>query len=544
MMQKEKILKKSALVAVAAASLIAAPTVAKAADGNTETGKTEATGKLSEAGLSAVSVDASNGVLTATASGSAKEILVGTGKAKIGKGGSAGTITVSNWDIYEPENNTVNVDLSKLKNTVDNYLVLQTNQSEGKVAIVKIPVKAKYIKVKYDAGEAALLASYGESSKNASSVEVKSEATSDGKAGEAAELQYRTVYSSEWADMQEVMPGLKLYQENGAQLYIRLKAGEGENNNSLPAEPNGKEKLTYNNNQTAIGVYEAPSLPGKEVKVTIPAKAKGPTISADFTNGTVKIPKKTEYRLLEGNNFIGELDTPAESDGCKYYYRAATDGKAQSIDSVFTAAAGGTGTVAQAGTTEGRKAVLEIRKAATAKKAASKWSRLEIETLEDMGGYVTVGDTRSIDAIKTEKKQAETGGTEYKGRGIIESKVFEDKDKTGEGIFAIDYLPPKKDGSYDSIQITNKSVNDYEIYVDAAGTGDPNTATGTIRKTKVSGKGTRENKVTKITKLTDLSQIWIRRAGNKKNKTWATNWTKLGVIDYDIPAKTPDTGGN
>lgn len=551
MMQKEKILKKSVLVAAAAASLIAAPTVVKAAEGDTEAGKTEATGKFSEAGLSAVSVDASNGVLTATAGDDAKEILVGTGKVKIKKGESTGTITVSSWDVYEPTEKKINVDLSKLKNTVDNYLVLQTNKSDGKVAIVKIPVKAKYTKVKYDAGRAVLQAGYGATSKDAALEDLTFETgagsgdtSPGGTINKAEELEYRTAYS-QWFGMTDTQKklDLKLYQENGTQLYIRLKA---EGSKDLSGDPDGTEKLAYDN-QTAIGVYQAPSLPGKEVKVTIAAKAKGPTISADFTSGTVKIPKKTEYRLLgEDNKFVPEaLEKPTESDSCIYYYRAATDGKAQSIDSVFTAAAG-TGTAALDDTKTEKTAVLEVRKAATAKKAASKWTRLEIKTLEDMGKYVTVGD-KTLEEITTRKNTAKTDPSkEYKGQGIILSKVYEgDKTSEANSVFAIAYTKSKTTNTVcDSIQITNKGVNDYEIYI---GTADPNTTTDKIKKTKVSGKGTRTEKVTKITKLADLSQIWIRRAGDKKNKVWATTWTELGVIDYDIPATTPaqssGTGG-
>lgn len=564
-MQKEKILQKSILIAAAAVSLAAAPTIVKAAGENDGAGGADATaptGTFSDAGLQSVSVNASNGVLTVTPLNNAREILVGTGKVKIKKGETSGTITVSNWDVYEPETSggAVKVDLSKLKNTVDNYLVLQANTAtaDKKVAIVKIPVKAKYIKakVRYEAGEAILQAGYGETSKQAALEDLKltSETDSDSTVNKAAELQYRTVYSNEWQDMVgNTAPDLGLYQENGAQLYVRLKAGkvEGDTNNStdgsLP-EQNGKETLAYDN-QPAVKIYQSSSLPGKEVKVTISARAKGPSISADFTKGTVKIPKKTEYRLVENNAFIPEaIPTPdaSKGDGCKYYYRAATDGKAQSIDSVFTAA-DGTSTAPQDNNSTERNAVLEVRKAATDKKAASKWSRLEIKTLENMGKYVTIPSDQTLESITAKKNAAKNNPTAaYTGEGIITSKVFEVEGTAAQtddkNIFKIEYAKSKSSLTQDdSVKITNKGVSDYEIYVDKTTTGaaDPNTITDKLKTTKVPGRGTRTEKITTLKGLPDLSTVWIRRAGNKKNKDWATSWERLGVVDYSIPAATP-----
>lgn len=574
-MQKGKILQKSILVAAAAVSLAAAPTIVKA-DGNDAPGGADTpapTGTFSDAGLQSVSVDASNALLTITPKESPKEVLVGTGKVKIKKGETSGTITVSNWDVYEPRTDgTVKVDLSKLKNTVDNYLVLQSNTAGKNVAIVKIPVKAKYIKakVRYEAGEAILQAGYGETSKEAALEDLKlTTATEAGKTGtqenggasagttknKAEELQYRTAYSSEWQDMVgDSAPDLELYQENGAQLYVRLKAGKVEgdtnpSNDGTLSEQNGKETLAYDKHP-AVKVYQSSSLPGKEVKVTIAAKAKGPSISADFTKGTVKIPKKTEYRLVENNEFIpNPSPTPdaSKGDGCKYYYRAATDGKAQSINDVFTAAPGTTATPQDNDPAVRREAVLEVRKAATDKKAASKWSRLEISTLEDMNKYVNLPAEQTLEKVTERKNTAKTKPTEaYTGAGIIQSQVFEVEGKPADkNIFTIEYAKSKSSLTQDdSVKITNKGVNDYEIYVDktTTGTANPNTITDKLKTTKVPGRGTRTEKITTLKGLTDLSTVWIRKAGNKKNKDWATSWTPLGVVDYSIaatPAQTP-----
>lgn len=514
MMQKEKLLKRSVLIAAAATSLTIVPTVAKAEAGD-----------FADAGLGTVSADASNGVLKVQVTAGATEALVGTGKVKIKKGEKTGTITVSNWDVYDTgtasdDNRTeIQVDLSKLKNTVDNYLVLQSNKStDNNVAIVKIPVKAKYTKVKYDA-ENGLQAGYGASSGAAALTSL--DKTAEGSAvPKEQELEYRTVYSN-WKPMDgDTKPNLELYQENGTQLYVRLEAGSVSG-----ALQKGEEKLSYDD-KDPIPVYEAPNLPGKEVKVSIPAKAKGASISADFTKGTVKIPKKSEYRIVEGDKVTAKnKDATVGADGCKYEYRPATDGKAQEVNSLFGETSG----------TTSRTAVLEVRKAATAKKAASKWSRLEIQTQEDMKNYVTVTDTTPVESVKTTKEQKKAAGEEYTGNGGIKaSTVFEDKEKQTPAL-KFDYAKSKKTSPgavYDSVSITNTSTNEYEIYI---GSETPNATTKATIKVSAKKSATTESKpITKKLDKFDLTKVWVRKAGNKQKKHWATTWTELGFIDYPL----------
>lgn len=511
MMQKQKIVQRSLLAAAAAISFVLAPTVVKAADGS-----------LGAAGLATVKVDGKNAQLKVTATDSAvQEILVGTGRANVKKQ----TITVSTWDVYD--GNDVTVDLSKLKNTTDNYLVLGTNKTKD-VSIIKIPAKGKVTKVKYDAANVALQAGYGTTSKEATANTKLLKAEEDAK----NVYEYRTAYSG-WTDMGEKgLPQLDLYQQNGSQLYVRLK-GEAEGPVQSSAEGTAKEELKYNGQEDLLPVFVAPSLPGKEVKVTITAKAKGPTITADYTSGTVKIPKNTEYRLVTNASILkpaGTAKQDAAASVTESYFTKYADGQAHSVSLLFEEA-GAPNTV--------DSAALEVRKTKTEKKAPSKWYRLTIQPLKDLEG-VTPGENK--DSLKGEGNGTlppANATAKYEGQGIAGAVVKEES--TGSNVLAIKYIPKtSKTKTTYTIEITNSGKNNYEVYVAKKGdTTNPANITGRLSVTKVSAgkKGTLKPK-----NDDDLSWVWIRKAGDKKLKNWASNWVKLGVIDlpYDVPTTQTD----
>lgn len=540
-MQKEKILQKTFFVAVAAVNLVAVPAVVKADDA-----ATVATPAIP---ATSITVDGSKGLLTV--SSTAKEVLVGTGKANVKKA----TITVSKWDVYEPKENKVNVDLSKLKNTTDNYLVLSTSTDESKISIVKIPVAAKYTKVKYDAKTESLEASYGDSAKNAKTVTLAGGTTASGDQAAAndadiAKFQYRTTYSG-WEFFATVKPDLALYQENGAQLYVRLKAGATATDTTTSGSQvtKGTETLTYDNGQEdlKVPVFDAQSLPGKESKVTIAAKAKGPSVTANFTTGMIKLPKNTEYRIVQANDAGFKPDkeaTPVSKDGNEYEYgQSPTDKKEYSADEVFVKA----GITLPTDPSQTLTAVLEVRKP-KGKKAASKWSRVKIQTLEKLGGAVTVG---AVDKTKkgADKKPAANVTEEFKGSGISGSKVQEgDKD-----VIAVTYSSSGTKTKTYSVAVENKSTTySYEIATCISGSGSrtqdvldkaPDAMPEKYKITKVSAARSADKSVVKkISKVDEWSPVWIRRAGDKKSQQWATDWAYLGTVDY--PYDAPTTAGS
>lgn len=531
-MQKEKILQRSLFIAVAAVGLTMAPTAVKAVDEAPATTPTPtpSEGKFSDVGLNPATVDGTTGVLTVSAAKGAKEILVGTGKANVKKK----TITVSNWDIYEPASDgSVKVDLSKLKNTVDNYLVLGTNTTNN-VSIVKIPIAAKITKVKFDAKKAVLQAGYGANSSEAALKELTVDS--------GAVFEYRTAYS-DWTDMvstvnsNSTLPDFSFYQQNGSQLYVRLKGddGKGEGGNVDELKQNNDEKLSYNG-QSEIPVYVAPHLPGKEVKVTIAAMAKGPSLTADFTNGTVKIPKNTEYRLVttdESNKIYPETGgtsaapadtttTPAPAPAAAYV-KTLSDGKAHSVTDILTGAH-----VAESV----QKAALEVRKTETDKKPASKWNRLMIQRQLPLEGQITVGGTIDVTA-KPSGVPPQNPTQKYDGGGINKAEVHED----GKNVFTIEYATTGSKTKTNIIKITNIGKCSYELRV---GGKDLEAAPTEGKVTKIAAATTRAKTVT-LKNVNDYSSIWIRRSGDKKTKNWATLWAKLGIVDYpyEVSAAAP-----
>lgn len=527
-MQKEKILQRSLFIAVAAVGLTMAPTAVKAVDEAPATTPTPtpSDGKFSDAGLGPATVDGTTGVLTVSAANGAKEILVGTGKANVKKK----TITVSNWDIYEPASDgSVKVDLSKLKNTVDNYLVLGTNTTNN-VSIVKIPIAAKITKVKFDAKKAVLQAGYGANSSEA--------ALKDLTVDTGAVFEYRTAYS-DWTDMvsNSKLPDFSFYQQNGSQLYVRLKGddGKGEGGNVDELKQDNDEKLSYNG-QSEIPVYVAPHLPGKEVKVTIAAMAKGPSLTADFTNGTVKIPKNTEYRLVtDKTNTIyaggaapapaaSGSDTTTSSPAPVAYVKTLSDGKAHSVTDILT----------QAGATDEaiQTAALEVRKTETDKKPASKWNRLMIQRQLPLEGQITVGGTIDVTA-KPSGVPPQNPTQKYDGGGINKAEVHED----GKNVFTIEYATTGSKTKTNIIKITNIGKCSYELRV---GGKDLEAAPTEGKVTKIAAATTRAKTVT-LKNVNDYSSIWIRRSGDKKTKNWATLWAKLGIVDYpyEVSPVTP-----
>lgn len=526
MMQKEKIVQRSLFIAVAAVGLTMAPMGVKA-DG-TQTPSTSPTpsptskGTFEDAGLSKVTMDGTTGVLTVAASSGAKEILVGTGKANVKKK----TITVSTWDIYEPEGTEgVEVDLSKLKNNKDNYLVLGTNTTEN-VSIVKIPIAAKITKVKFDAKKGVLQAGHGANAKEAILADLTKDTGKD--------FEYRTAYS-QWTNIvseekdEQALPDFSLYQQNGTQLYVRLKGDNGKGDDGKTPRDltqNKDEKLSYNG-KSEIEVYEAPHLPGKEVKVTIAAMAKGPSLTADFANSMVKIPKNTEYRLVTNTAIypeaivpatVSESDplTPTQAPAPAAYVKTLSDGKAHSITDIL----------AEAKATDAIKttAALEVRKTETDKKPASKWNRLTIQKL------------LSLDKDK-DYKEGPTPSAEKnpKGGGVNGAEVYEEEG--GKSVLTIEYSTTGTKTKSNVIKITNTGKYGYELRV---GDKDAEKAPTDGKIYKIAAATTRSKTLT-MKNIGDYSSIWIRRAGDKKKKDWATDWAKLGIVDYpyEATAATP-----
>lgn len=527
-MQLKKLLQGSAFALVAAACAIAVPSVAKAASGD---------GALATAGITSVEVDGTIGEMTITPASGKKEVLVGVGKVNAKKG----TISVATWDTYEVGTGAVTVDLSKLSNVKDNYIVVTTPGNE--VSIVKIPAADKVIKAKFNAGTGELQIGKGATGSAAAPAKLTLEDVSGGAKATVGLYEYRTAYGN-WADLKDKVTGssaadkkldLSIYQEEGAKLFIRAK---GQTSATLNSTPAGKDEFLYGTNTAKIKVYDAAvSLPSKEAKVTIPAKAKGPKATADYAKGTIKFPKNSEYRL--------------SGDG---KLQSATNGKYVDGPTTATAIADvlkNANDTTNFPTASTKEFNVEVRTKETDKKAASKWSTLAVTVPAKMDSTTATPSVKTpkltavvtLDGDKTEagKLPAQSDQKELKGvgGGIKTAKVEEVKDTNA---LAINYVVKGKiDASKyytaNAIEITNNGKNTYEVVVTANATTAP---AADAKATKIA-----PTKKVVLTKVADGAGVWIRIAGDKKTMTWVGDYANLGLVDFPftIPKKESTTPG-
>lgn len=507
-MQLKKLLQGSAFALVAAACAIAVPSVVKAADGAFE-----------DVSIASVSVDGTKGTMEIKAadSNTPKEILVGIGKIK------KDVISVASWGSYEPDTNKkVTVDLSKLNNVKDNYIVI-TTPGKDSVSVVKVKPTEKTTKAKFNAKDGLLQAASGEKVSNSDLKDLTKET--------GAIYEFKTPYSG-WQDLvtgtdTKTIANMSLYQEEGAKLVVRLKGST----DGTTALVQGTEVLTYGT-ELKVKVYDSKAkLPGKEAKVTVAAKAKGPKITADYVNGKVKFPKNTEYRLATTT----------------YVQAAGTDGKYVAGPTAATEISKIADTDDEVKKTTVLNFDIEARTIANDKKAASKWSRLSvvkpaaIDTTTENKLLVAGEDIKHWESNSaTSKKDGNgtvpttvTADVTYTGKGVTAATLREDK--SGGNILTIKYVAKKlpKDSKYteNAVEITNNGESAYEFIVGTKGA----TAAPTTGKVAKVAKG---SKIT-LTGVSDLDTIWVRVAGDKKNTTWVGAFTKLGIVDYGYKVAAP-----
>lgn len=509
-MQLKKLLQGSAFALVAAACAIAVPSVVKAAG--------EVTGTYTDSKVTVDKVDGAKAQMTAKVASTEKELLVGFAKVSKGK------VTVSTWDTYDGStvaSTGVTIDLSKLSNTKDNYIALTTPNALAKdiITIVKIPAAKKVFKAEFDGATAGF--SVGEADKGKPTL-AKVDATS------GVNYEYRTAYSS-WTKMVDnsTLASFTMYQEEGANIFVR-KVGTEQTTTSATQ---GSDTYKFGANDKLKAYETTATLPGKEAKVAIKAKAKGPSISGDYAKGTVKLPKKAEYRIVGGTK-VGDAVSVGDS------------AKTMTADELKTA---GTAAIANTDT----QFSVEVRTAADTakKKAASKWSRLTVsvpQKLTDMAAgasgkaLVNTGAT-AVDSKKTNGKlpdPVESGEVSGGGAGI-KSAVLKEEGSETSSLLAISYvtkgkLDATKNYTSNAVEIQNNGKAAYEIIVGASGA----TEAPTGKTTKIAA-----GKKVVLTKVDDGATVWIRKAGDKKTKTWVSEFAQLGVIDhtFKVPKKEATT---
>lgn len=415
---------------------------------------TALTALAAAAWMGAGSVDASAadfpiGNINATAEGISvsftdNELMVSV--LKVGKGKAEAKIT--SWDVYE--GGSANIDLSKLKATADNYIAIKTDSTDPIVLHIA-PSNSKY-KAEYHAVEQKINITNGTAN---------------------AGYEYRTLYSG-WEGVNLDNAFGRDFQYQGATIYIREVADF----HPTPSESTTKiNDVTIKSSPVAMTTYDIGRLPGKELKFNIAKEANGPSVAADYTKGIVKIKTGLEWRLVTTS--IGSTSAAVEAD--------AKNGK--SVNDIVGTADEGT---------------LEVRKAATGTgkkgKIASKWTRIKVQKLADIGDKVN--PNADVSKVTT---GSSTGVDVFTATGASINAKF-------------DY-DSKKD-KVKSLIITNNLTSDIEYVV-------KDTAPSVTDKAKKIGKG----KTAKFTEKTP-GQLWIRIAGNKKDKVWVTNYASVGTLTF------------
>lgn len=377
-MRIKRVLQGTALTALAAAAWMGAGTVDASAAEATDFPIAKVNG-----------ISTSGAITINTENSGYKEIMFGV--ASYNKGKQTVKIADSAWDVYEvKDSKSISIDLSKLSFTKDNYIAIRSESTDP--IYIRIGASVTNQKTTYKAGKLDI--QFKKTGENAGSLDPKT-----------TDLEYRTTYSS-WNDFKYNGSSEDMfteYQSQGATLYVRAKASKSNSFTEVTKikDAAGKE-YTF---------YTGPLMPGKESKVNIKKMANGPSVSANYVTGEVKVPNNTQYRVI--------------ASGCSFSDIADGSGNSISIRNLLDLS-DTTNKAATSGT-------IEVRKKATSTKPASKWTCVKIEipaapvfTTMVTGHTATAGALEVVDGIKIEPiKNTKGGKNEYSGKVNITAGSYD-----------------------------------------------------------------------------------------------------------------------
>jgi hypothetical protein len=376
------------------------------------------------------------------------------------------------WDIYDNTAAGITVDLSTLSTTKDHYIQLKGDKNTD-VLTIKIPAVLSKVSAKFVATSAA----------------VKMYNTTNSKAPvELTEgMEYRTV-NGNWTAYQG--ESLETYQMNGATLHFRIAGHVKETLDVTATTPQtGGMKDSSGND---ISVYQAGSFPGKAIKVAVPKRAAAPKAKVDYTARQFTLPKGTEYRVVTTDAF-GQWTSPADA---KSSYKLTLSELSQAAGSLDGA--------------------LEVRVAATDKRAASKVTQVSLE------------QPAKLDVCSSKEGLAEAD--------IPDSDIFYNsigKDLSDVSVM-VGYISNQTTKEFQGLSFFNYTQDVYEVYVAQDGKV-PDSSTSPTIKIAPDKKGSEDGKQTdlKSSKVANGDKIYIRKVGDSKNQQWSSEYVCLGTVKYD-----------
>ena len=387
-------------------------------------------------------------------------------------------LKASTWEVYDVgADKKVTIDITSLNTQKDNYVQIKGDVSKDPITLF-IPATDKTLRLKFNA-----YSGLAEFNKGAD-------------ASKTADYEYRTEYS-DWSDAAKLdQISLKMYQERGAKLYFRLsKSADSATVGGVGTEVKDiKDKA--NNGETLANVYKMPSLPGKEIKVSVGKKANAPKATVIYKKGTDTIPNGAKYRIngknADGVYQVGLIDWSAPTSG-KVTLDSKSTGDAKTAYDALVA--GGSVEVKKCGN-EGKK------------KAESKIFQLAFPNAQD----TLTGESTTANVKDNPITDPDDGKT-------VTASITENKDS-------------KQATTSFKLTVTNNTGYNYEVVVSK----DKPAADAKSTVVKANGKSATINKISK-----DGSSVWIRRSADQKKAEWATEYIQMGVIP--AAATTPDTPG-
>ncbi len=388
----------------------------------------------------------------------------------------------------------VQIDISTLKNTVDNCIQIKGSLNEEPLTIMIPKINSKVNGVFNPISSTVTVNDISAGKNNA-------------VAQDDVSIQYRTAYSN-WMEYNpeneengtREKTKLNLYQPKGATLYFRIAPEE--ETLTLSSITESENIVDAKNAELTYTVKKVAAFPGKEIKVAVAKLANAPKISVDYLKQTFTFPKNTEYRINTVDG-IGEEWIAAPTDG-------AEKPKVVPLNAAeFNS---------EAGTVELRT-VETVNETNPAKsKAASKVAQLPFDAKAD-APTVTCGDENrsEADAILA--------------YDVTANKIIDSDSKE----VAATYVEGTRSNT---LSIINGTADTYEVYVKAA--PDEATVSDTVDLPEATVKVTvvKPGKTVKISKASDDAKkkvekgatVFIRKAGNKKDAVWSTDFVGLGTV--------------
>lgn len=400
-------------------------------------------------------------------------------------------LTVSAWELYDNtvEDGGVTVDLSRLKNTNDNYIEIKGNNNSEPIAIL-FPQVEKSVTASYNA--------------KLGKVEIYSSAAAK-KNGEdpiTEGIEYRTA-TGRWnriEDMEE--HSLAKYQQSGATLYYRLSAQY--DTDIIPEETGIPLDVSEEAEEEIGGVplYTAGSFAGVEKKVTISKLANGPKITVNYVTGQLSLGVGQEYRTfdtdLESAAELASIEfTPVDEEAKK---AVPTD---LNLKKPFT---------------------IELRKFAVEEKSlATKVTQLACAKQGTTYGYFE-------DSYRTDKAFDIINKTLISNRVYImtDDEVPSEEDEDAEDIGALQlYGEYNKVNKKYTLNIYNyNQLYGYDIIVVDAN----EILVDDVSAKKYTAVAKNTTKLKKITVSGDNKVVYARRQANTSLKSWRTEWKPIGKL--------------